>query len=362
MRKVLLICAHRRGRSPSQRYRFEQYLDFLKLNGFELTYSNLLNEKEDLLFYSQGKLFQKIRIMLQSVIQRRKDLRQIKKYDLVFMQRESLFLGSTFFEKGVKKAGVPIIYDFDDSIWLADTSPGNKKWEWLKSPEKIFKTVALADLVIAGNRYLAEKVRDHCKELIVIPTSIDTSIHRPIPALRNDETVVIGWSGSISTIKHFNLLVPVLQRIQQKYQEAVRFKIMADKTYVHPEIQVESCIWSAETEVEILNSFDIGIMPLPDDEWSRGKCGLKGLSYMACGVATVMSSVGINSEIINNGDNGLLATDEEDWFKALCRLIDNKTERNRLGEAGRKTVQDFYSTEALQELYLQNFRQACGLS
>jgi len=358
MKRVLLICAHRRGRSPSQRYRFEQYLDYLDTQGFDFTFANLLSEKEDLVFYAKGHLLQKMLIMLKTLLQRKKELQHIGNYDLVFTQRESHFLGSTFFERGLKKKGIPFIFDFDDSIWLADTSPGNKKWEWLKAPYKLFTTAALANLVIAGNRYLAEKVRDANTQVVIIPTSIDTEIHHPIPASRNSQTVVIGWSGSISTIKHFNRLVPVLKQIQQKYKTGVLFRLLADKAYVHPELQVDSLIWSADTEVQVLNSFDIGIMPLPDDEWSRGKCGLKGLSFMACGVATVMSSVGVNVEIIEDKINGRLAVDEEDWLKILCELIENKEERQRLGDAGRLRVEARYSTTVLKPIYLECFKRA----
>ncbi len=357
MKRVLLICAHRRDRSPSQRYRFEQYLEYLTTQGFDFTFANLLSEQEDLVFYAKGHLLQKMVIIVKTLLQRKKELQHIRNYDLVFIQRESNFLGSTFFERGLKKKGIPFIFDFDDSIWLADTSPGNKKWEWLKVPDKLFTTAELANLVIAGNRYLAEKVRDVNQHVVIIPTSIDTEIHRPVPALRNTDTVVIGWSGSISTIKHFNSLVPVLKQIQQKYKTGVLFRLLADKAYVHSELQVDSLIWSAGTEVQVLNSFDIGIMPLPDDEWSRGKCGLKGLSFMACGVATVMSSVGVNVDIIEDKINGRLAVDEEDWLKILCELIENKEERKRLGDAGRLRVEARYSTTVLKPIYLECFKR-----
>lgn len=357
MKEVLIICAHRRGRSPSQRYRFEQYLDYLSTQGFRFKYSNLLTQEDDAVFYSQGNLLKKIWILFRSVLQRMRDLRRLKHIDLVFIQRESHFLGSTFFERGVKKAGIPMIFDFDDSIWLADTSPGNKKWQWLKSPDKIFSSIRLADLVFAGNAYLVEKAAAFNKNIFLLPTTIDTDQHFPQPELRNSDVVVLGWSGSISTIKHFNLLLPVLKRLSAKYGKAIRFRLLADKNY-QSDLALESLIWSADTEVQVLNSFDIGLMPLPDDEWSRGKCGLKGLSYMACGVATVMSAVGVNSEIIETGKNGYLAGTEEEWFQLLCDLIDNKEKRLQLGEAGRKTVLARYSVEANKQNYLELFQNA----
>ncbi|MEO6305231.1 MAG: glycosyl transferase family 1, partial [Bacteroidia bacterium] len=136
MPDVLILCAHRPKRSPSQRYRFEQYLPFLEENGFKFKFSYLLNEKDDELFYSKGNFLAKVFILIKSFFIRLKDVFQFKKYDIIFIQREASFLGTSFFEKRVFRSGAYVIFDFDDSIWLADTSPGNKKWEWIKKPDK----------------------------------------------------------------------------------------------------------------------------------------------------------------------------------------------------------------------------------
>ena len=358
MANVLILCDHRPKRSPSQRYRFEQYLPFLEENGFKFTFSYLLNEKDDQLFYSKGNFLSKVFILIKSVFIRLIDSFQFKKYDIIFIQREASFLGTSYFEKRAFRSGSYVIFDFDDSIWLADTSPGNKKWEWIKKSEKFYKNVSYAHCVIAGNAYLADKARTINKNTIVIPTTINSDWHTPKKEHRDKKLITIGWSGSISTIKHFELLVPVLLKIQEKYKNQVKIKVIGNKFYRHPLLHVEAVEWKENTEVNELNSLDIGLMPLPNDEWANGKCGLKGLSYMACGVPTVMSAVGVNKDIIKNGVNGFLATTDEEWITILSNLIERAELRAEVGSKGRETVVNDYCVKAYRNKYLEVFQNA----
>lgn len=355
MPSVLILCDHRPRRSPSQRYRFEQYLPFLQENGFTFKFSYLLNEKDDKLFYSKGNFLSKVFILIKSVFIRVKDVFKFKRYDIIFIQREASFLGTSYFEKKAFQSGAYVIFDFDDSIWLADTSPGNKKWEWIKAPEKFYKNISFAHAVVAGNIYLAEKAKPYNKNTCIIPTTINTEWHFPKPELRNGQIITIGWSGSISTIKHFELLVPLLLKVQNKYFNKVKFKVIGDKQYKNTALNLQSFAWSEETEVYQLNSFDIGLMPLPNDAWANGKCGLKGLSYMACGVATIMSAVGVNKDIIIDGENGFLVYNDEDWFNKLCILIENSELRKQFAIKGRETIENKYSVLANRDKYLEVF-------
>ncbi|MBL7901862.1 MAG: glycosyltransferase family 4 protein [Bacteroidia bacterium] len=357
-KKVLILCAHRPGRSPSQRYRFEQYLGFLETQGFDFTFSYLLNEKDDALFYARGKLLSKLFILLKCSWIRLKDVARYKSFDFIFIQREAHFLGTSFFEKKAFHSGAKVIFDFDDSIWLADTSPGNQKWEWIKSPKKFYTNIKHAHVVFAGNTYLLQEALKVNPKAILVPTTIDTQLHIPKHELRHKETVCIGWSGSLSTLKHFELLMPVLKRVKEKYRDKVRFKLMGEKNYTHTELSIESVAWTENREVDELNSFDIGLMPLKDDAWARGKCGLKGLSYMACEVPVVMSAVGVNTQIIRHGENGYLAKNEEEWLQALSLLIEDKSLRLKLGKAARETVEQHYSVERFKKTYLQAFQHA----
>jgi glycosyltransferase involved in cell wall biosynthesis len=207
--------------------------------------------------------------------------------------------------------------------------------------------------VIAGNSFLANYAKQFNKNTIIIPTTIDGDFHIPKPELRNKEKIVIGWSGSISTIKHFEMAIPALKQVQNKYPNKIEIHVIGQGSYSHPEINVISKNWSSKTEVDDLNCFDIGIMPLPNDEWVKGKCGLKGLSYMACGVATIMSNVGVNSDIIKHGKNGFLAASQQEWASYLCQLIENPDLRHELGQEGRNTVVKNYSVNANKVRYLE---------
>lgn len=353
MPKVLFIASHRANRSPSQRYRFEQYFSFLEHNGFSCELSYIISEKDDKAFYSPGHFLRKIWILIKSLFRRFKDRARYKNYDIVFVQREAIMLGTTIFERGIRKRGAKYIFDFDDSIWVMDTSEGNKKYEWLKDPEKTARNIRHANLVLAGNAYLADYARHYNDHVKVIPTTIDTGIHRPLNLPK--EKIVIGWSGSLTTIKHFEYAVEFLKIIKKKYPE-VEIHVISDGVYSNPELDVKGIKWTAENEVASINSFSIGIMPLPNDEWAKGKCGLKGLSYMACEVPTVMSPVGVNTEIIEHGENGFLASSTEEWFYCLSQLIENPELRQKMGKAARQTVIGRYSVQSQQQNYLEAFR------
>lgn len=351
MKKILFIADHRLNRSPSQRYRFEQYLEYFKSQGFEWELSEIITEKDDTIFYKPGNYAKKVGIILKSFLIRFKDLQRAKRFDAVFIQREALLIGSSFFEKQLSKR-TKVIFDFDDSIWLLDTSPENKKFEFLKNPDKTKINIQHAHTVIAGNAYLADYAKQFNKNTVIIPTTIDTNFHKPKLELRKKEKIVIGWSGSISTIKHFEMAIPVLKILQKKYPNRIAIHVIGQESYSNPEIEIISKSWSAQTEVDDINQFDIGIMTIPDDEWAKGKCGLKGLSYMACGIATVMSPVGVNNDIIQHGVNGYLASNEQEWIDCLSLLIESSELRKRIGDRGRETVTQHYSVEANKEKYL----------
>jgi len=355
MPRILFIASHRLNRSPSQRYRFEQYFSFLEKNGFSCELSYIISEKDDVYFYSKGNLLRKFWILVRSFFKRLKDRRRYKDYDIVFVQREAIMVGTTWFERGIQKKGAKYVFDFDDSIWVMDTSEGNKKYEWLKDPEKTARNIRHANLVLAGNNYLADYARHYNDHVKVIPTTIDTEVHKPAHLPVRSEKIVIGWSGSLTTIKHFEYAINFLKVICKKYPQ-VEICVISDDVYTNPELEVKGIKWSAENEVACINTFSIGIMPLPADEWAKGKCGLKGLSYMACEVPTVMSPVGVNTEIIEHGKNGFLASSTEEWFYCLSQLIESETLREKMGKAARETVIAKYSMLSQQNNYLEAFR------
>lgn len=361
MPKVLFVAAHRPKRSPSQRYRFEQYFDFLQSNGYECELSYVINEKDDLAFYKSGTFISKVFITLKNIRIRIEDTKKANDYDIIFVQRESFLMGSAYFEKRFAKSRAKVIFDFDDSIWLLDTSVANQKWKFLKSAKKTGQIISVSDLVFAGNNYLADYAKKFNSNVTVVPTTIDTSVFKRSQEYKNNQTICIGWSGSITTIKHFEQAVPFLKILKAKYGDKIYFKVMGDATYENKELGIKGIKWTEETEVKELESFDIGIMPLPNDEWVKGKCGLKGLSYMSVEVPTVMSAVGVNTEIITDGENGFLASSNEEWVDKLSQLIESFDLRKKLGENGRKTVLEKYSVESQKMNYLNNFNKLLNM-
>ncbi len=357
MKKILIICLHRKDRSPGQRFRYEQYLSFLEENGYRFHISILLNEKDDKAFYSKGNYFRKIMIYIKTLLIRTKDWFRMNRYDIIFIFRDALMTGSTFFEKRFARSKAKIIFDFDDAIWLQNVSEANKKLAFMKNASKTGKIIGLSDLIFAGNQYLADYAGQFNKNISIIPTTIDTLLYVPQKKARENKVTCIGWSGSFSTIQHFATAIPALKRIKEKFGAAVSFKIIGDKNYYCAELDTSGDAWVAATEIEDLSQIDIGIMPLPDDEWAKGKCGLKGLQYMALEIPTLMSPVGVNTEIIQPGINGYLPDKEDEWVESLSKLIENKELREKIGKAGRQTVIDKYSVQAWKQKYLDNFNK-----
>ena len=355
MKKVLIITAHRKDRAPNQRFRFEQYIEFLKENGFDCQMSYLISANDDKVLYKPGHYLSKAMIGIRSVWKRTQDVLRKNQYDLIFVCREGFLTGTTFFEEQLSKAKAPMIYDFDDAIWHFDVSEANKNIGWMKNPGKTARLISIADLVFAGNQYLADYAKHHNDRVVIVPTTIDTSEYAQVP-FRERVPICIGWSGSITTIRHFDSAVPVLEKLYKKYGDRIRIKVIGDGNYVNDKLGVKGIPWKKETELQELADIDIGIMPLPDDEWSKGKCGLKGLQYMALGIATVMSPVGVNTEIIRDGENGMLASTEEEWLNKLSALIDDPALRRKCAENGRRTVVEKYSVDALKHEYLRYFK------
>ncbi len=356
MKKILFIATHRPNRSPGQRFRFEQYFKYLQEHGFECELSYIITEHDDKVFYSKGNFLKKAIILLKSYRKRMADLKRAKNFDIIFIFREANITGTTLFERKLKRYDARMVFDFDDAIWLQDVSEGNKKLAWLKDPSKTPKLIALSDLTIAGNQYLADYASQYSNQVQVIPTTIDTTYHQRQQSLPEKETICIGWTGSHTTTKYFDLAVPVLKRLKAKYGNKVSFKLIGDGAYYNEALKLQGVPWQLDREIEELLDLDIGIMPLPNDDWAKGKCGFKGLQYMALEIPTVMSPIGVNTEIIEHGVNGFLAETEDEWVEVLSELIESHALRIQVGKAGRGTVEERYSVNANKEKYLACFR------
>jgi glycosyltransferase involved in cell wall biosynthesis len=326
--------------NPSQRFRMEQWAPLLAERGVEVVFKPFESRELHAVLYKQGRTGEKLRHVARALAQRFREVRDARRYDAVYILREAALLGPPLFERLVARSGVPFIFDFDDAVFVPYVSPSNGYLSYLKFPGKTRSICRLAAHVMAGNPYLADYARAVNPHVTIVPTTIDTDKYTVEPKEANDPPVV-GWSGSYSTAQHLDTLRGALQKLARK--ERFRLRVIGAPGFKIDGVDVEAMEWRPETEVADLRVIDVGIMPLPDDQWSRGKCGLKALQYMALGTPTVCSPVGVNSDIIQDGENGMLASTDDEWVERLTRLLRSPELRAQLGRQGRATVEQRYS-------------------
>jgi glycosyltransferase involved in cell wall biosynthesis len=358
--RVLFVAGHRLNRAPSQRFRFEQYLGYLRANGFQCQLSALQTFDDDKVFYGRASALRKALVLARCAARRARDVTRARSFDVVFLQREAFFGGWPLFERAFKAVGVRLVLDFDDAIWLLDVSEANRRFGWLKRPQKTAEIAKMADLIIAGNSFLRDYALAFNKNTIVIPTTIDTVSYKRTVPRRRAGPVCIGWTGSTTTIPHFETGLPYLMQIKARYGDRVRFRVVGDGSYRNDALGVQGEPWDATAEVDTLCDMDIGIMPLPDDAWSKGKCGLKGLQFMGLEVPVVMENLGANREIVTDGVDGFLASGPAEWVAKLSALVESPDLREEIGSAGRRTVEARYSVESQKDVYARVLRELSG--
>jgi len=349
VKKLLIIAPYPLGEAPSQRFRFEQYLSHFEKNGWQCELHSFWSISAWKVLYQKGKYFQKFFGLLTGFARRFFLLFRIRSADAIFIHREAAPIGPPFFEWVIAKIfHRKFIYDFDDAIWKPNVSASNGFANRFKWYNKVGSICKWASVVTCGNKYLCEYAFQFNHSVEFIPTTIDTSYH--LPGKKNNTIPVIGWTGSHSTTYYLNALMPVFKKIEEQFQFELR--IISNKDLQLPLKSYRFIEWKKETEISELQQFDIGIMPLPNDEWSKGKCGFKLLQYMAVGVPSVASPVGVNTEIVLDKLTGWIASTDSDWQKILSTLLQNKTERESVIENARTHIENNYSVNAMREKYL----------
>jgi glycosyltransferase involved in cell wall biosynthesis len=349
--KILFIAAHYPNRSPGQRYRFEQYMNYLNENNFECKLAYIISKQDDVLFYASGKIFTKFFLLIKFFLRRLWHVLEATQYDVIYIFRESFFVGGPVFERLLKLTGKKIIFDFDDAIWLPNVSDENKKFLFLKAPNKTSSICKMANVVVTGNEYLSNYAKQFNENVVIIPSTIDMNYYQPKEIKKQKNVVTIGWSGSATTVQHFKTLLSVFEKLKEKYADKIEFVVYGDPNYSNEKLNIKGIKWTHESEVETIYNFDIGVMPLPDNQWTQGKCAMKGLQYMALKVATIMSPVGVNKKVIQHGTNGYLASSDEEWMACIELLINDTTLREKIATAGYTTVVNNYSVEANKNNY-----------
>jgi glycosyltransferase involved in cell wall biosynthesis len=337
--------------SPGQRFRIEQWEPFLKKENITVDYFSFTDDKLREVIYKEGHLAAKIKELLKANLRRVGHTLKAKNYDAVFLYRAASMLGPAWIEKFLRWRKIPIIFDFDDAIFLPDTSKANKKFAWAKfSGSKTADICRLSTSVTVGNSYLADYAKKYNEQVFVVPTSIDTEKYQPIAKKDSGASrVVVGWTGSSTSQYHLEEFEPVLVELLK--ERDVEIRVVSNREPSFTKVPYIWRSWSAETEVEEIAQIDIGIMPTPDDEWSRGKCALKALQYMALGIPAICTDMGANRDVVKHGENGFLAKSNEEWLTAFKTLIDDASLRRKLGDEARKTVVENYSMERCAELF-----------
>lgn len=362
--RVAILCPYPFEGAPGQRFRYEQYLSFLAQKGIVCEIHPFLDQKTNSILYKKGYFLQKAAGLLKATLQRIGLMPKLKQYDYIWVYREASLIGPPWFEWfAAKILGKKILYDFDDAIWIPKTVSHNPLVAFLRRHKKTENICCWAYRISCGNDFLCSYAGQFNKNVVKIPTTIDThqyhnrlKQHRHLAGSGASEKIIIGWTGTISTMVYLEPIYPVIARLAQQY--AVEFRIISNSP---PPARWSAFVrfvpWQKESEIDDLLAFDIGLMPLSEGDWERGKCGFKILQYMALGIPAVASSVGVNSEIIQDGQNGLLVANdnEELWFKAIERLIVLPGLRKRFGEEGRQTVEKYFSVQAQKDAYLALF-------
>jgi glycosyltransferase involved in cell wall biosynthesis len=346
--RILFLVAHPID-DASARYRVHQFLPDLESAGHACSVWSFSTERLFRGLRSQGqwgaKVFETLRCSLRQILR----LADLSHFDLIVIHREAFPFLTPLIEKWVLLRHPKVVFSFDDAIYAGhnDVSGLNHPILYrLKYGRGVDEVLRSSLHVIAGNRILADYARQFNPRVSIVPTVVDCVQYPSKPARTNgNRPITVGWVGSRSTAPYLTAIKPALRSLAQANRGKVRFRFFGCPEYKLDVPDFESLPFRLETEVSDLHSIDIGIMPLPDTEWTRGKCAFKAIQYMASGIAAVASPVGITPEIIRHECNGLLAESADDWFRLLTRLVNDEELRRRLSGNARRTIEESYSLQ-----------------
>jgi glycosyltransferase involved in cell wall biosynthesis len=325
------------------RFRVAQYIPALEAAGFSVSVAPFFDRSFFDLVYRPGRYLEKFGAFFRQSVERLRLLLARDRFDVFFVYREAYPFGPPWFESALTRSGRPVIYDFDDAIFLSNASEANRFASALKYPRKVASLVARSSLVLAGNDYLASYARTYNSAVRVLPTCVDTTVFVPRTTARSpNDPPVVGWIGTPTTAAYMRTMAPVLGRLAARHDFQLRVS-GSGAPLEFGGVRTVNERWSLESEVTLFNTCDVGVYPLADDEWAKGKCGFKAIQFMACGVPVVAAAVGVNTQIIEDGVNGFLASNEDEWEAKISRLLADPGLRARIGAAGRKTIEERYS-------------------
>lgn len=340
----------------SSRVRFYQYLTFLEENGLRVEIASLFDDNYLRRLYAGSA--PDWAAVAKAYLKRIGDLWRSRKYDLVWLEYEALPWLPAWLELALGLGRQPYVVDYDDAIF--------HRYDLHRSclvramlGRKIDRIMAESRVVFAGNHYLADRARfAGAKRVELLPTVVDSARYQPRYE-SHSEVFTIGWIGSPSTRRYLDSALGAVSRLQ-KMGVPIRLIVVGGKMPALGELPIVNVDWTETGEVEMIQTFDVGLMPLPDNPWERGKCGYKLIQYMACGKPVVASPVGVNRTIVETGVNGFLAESEEEWVDCLLSLYENEELRIEMGKAGRAKAEGEFSVAVTAPKLLSFLREAAG--
>ena len=361
MRRILFLAAHP-IEDASRRYRIEQFLPILERAGYACTVSEFTTPKLFRALHSKGRFFTKGVHAAYCGARRFLRLAKLSQFDLVVIHREVFPFLTPLLEKWVLKRHKKVIFSLDDAIYAAH--PDSSRFHHprlyrFKYGRSIDEALRASVHVIAGNYALAAYARRFNAEVTMIPTVVDCDRYQHKPVFASDGPVTIGWVGSKSTSAYVLPIADALRRLAAESRGKVRFRFIGDLDLDLGLPDCETRPFRLESELADLRSLDIGLMPMPDTTWTRGKCAFKAIQYMAMGIPTVASPVGATLDVIEHDRNGLLAESSNEWYYALERLIHDHRTRRRLSECARQTIDQRYSLRVWGPRFLSLMDKLC---
>ena len=350
-KRMLVLCPFPEGVAAGQRLKYEQYFPDWRAHGWEITVSSFMDDALWRIVYQPGRTAAKGLGVARGELRRLRDYVRAGRYDLVYMHMNATPLGTSATERLVRARAKRIIYDLEDNVLNGSAGARvNPLAALLKGRGKIRYMIAHADHVIASSPTLAEScaAMNGRGKATYISSSVDTDRFVPAPP-RDGGPVTIGWTGTFSSRPYLDLLAPVFRRLAERVP--FRLRVIGNFPYELPGVDLEVVTWTKEREVADLQALDIGVYPLPADDWVSGKSGLKAIQYMAFGIPPVATHVGTTPLLIRNGENGLLVRTEDEWVDALERLVCDPALRARLGAAARADAVAKYSVAAIAADY-----------
>jgi glycosyltransferase involved in cell wall biosynthesis len=352
---ILFLTPYPFGTAASQRFRFEQYFEALNENGIEYTIEPFWEVNAWEVLYERGAGLTKLWFLLKGIIRRWLVLFTCFKYDYIFIHREIYPAGIKLLIFVLTKIlRRKIIYDFDDAIWLPNFADNNKKYAFIKSYGQVSFLCKNAYKISVGNDYLKEYAQQYNNNVVVNPTTVDTDkLHNRVIDYDFSD-FVIGWTGTHSTLKYVKDLLPILDVLVKQYQFTLM--IISDLPPEFDRPYLKFIKWNKSSEIDDLLKFNLGIMPLRDDKWAKGKCGFKALQYMSLGIPAMVSDVGVNSVIVSHQNNGWVCNDMESWEHSLEAVLQDPNISRTLGEKAREAIVQSYSVKANTDNFLSLFK------